>query len=563
MIHFGLPAYVGPGAGFAFLGSFLAFVSAVLAGIASVLLWPFRMAWLLVRRPAGTGRRKVIFLGFAGLDPAITERMMAEGKLPNLARLRETGSYRRLRTTLPALSQVAWSAFATGANPAKHGVFDNASKEFVRRKSSSFWKILGQHAVRSTILLVPGSLPERFNGRELAAAFVPGAYCRFTAPEGEIQAPDGCHIPFRLRPRGVEIQGELYPFVEGTTPWIKLKNLGTVRFLLIRSEPDIELYATPVQPDPEDPGRPISYPRYYSSYLAKVTGTYSTAAWADSNSLANHVLLRETQLLQKEREAIFFQALDKTRHGVLTCVFDATDYVQHAFYGQTEVIEALYAGADRIVGETLRRSDPGTAVFVLSDHGFCPIRRTVNLSAWLHREGYLAVGTGNGHIDWARTRAYAGGSNAVCLNLRGRESKGIVTPDEAAEIRKRLAALLSGLRDEETGEVAIQSARIASDIYHGPYLNIAPDIVVGYAAGYGPALDAANGKVSAEIFNNSGDGSRGGHCADPSLVPGILFSNLKITADNPGLEDMAPTALSLFGVKAPAWMEGRPVVAVS
>jgi bisphosphoglycerate-independent phosphoglycerate mutase (AlkP superfamily) len=34
-----------------------------------------------------------------------------------------------------------------------------------------------------------------------------------------------------------------------------------------------------------------------------------------------------------------------------------------------------------------------------------------------------------------------------------------------------------------------------------------------------------------------------------------------MTADNPGIEDLAPTALRLFGVEVPAWMEGRPVIA--
>ena len=108
--------YIGPGAGFAFLGSFLSLVSAVVAGILSVVLWPFRMAWLLLMRPRRARVRKAIFLGFEGLDPAVVEEMMAEGKLPNLARL----SYRRLRTTNPALPAVAWATFATGVNPGMH-----------------------------------------------------------------------------------------------------------------------------------------------------------------------------------------------------------------------------------------------------------------------------------------------------------------------------------------------------------------------------------------------------------------------------------------------------------
>ena len=103
---------------------------------------------------------------------------MDEGKLPNLARLRASGSYHRLRTTFPALSPVAWSTFATGVNPAKHNIFDFLDRDLrtcmprlssarvgkprrilklgryriplsrtpveLRRKSRPFWSILGR-----------------------------------------------------------------------------------------------------------------------------------------------------------------------------------------------------------------------------------------------------------------------------------------------------------------------------------------------------------------------------------------------------------------------------------
>ena len=443
MIHLGLPAYVGPGAGFAFLGSLLSLVSAVVAGVASVLLWPFRMVWALVRRPHGTGSRRAIFLGFDGLDPVVTEKMMAEGKLPHLSRMRERGSYHRLRTTFPALSPVAWSTFATGVNPARHGVFD--STPAAQRRAESFWKILGRHAVRSTILWVPGATtPEAFNGRELAAA--PGS---------------------------------------------------------------------------------MSHPRYYATYLTKLFNTGS-------------------QFSRKEREAIFFDALAKTRRGVLACVFAA--------HGQPDTIDALYRDVDRIVGEALAHAGDDTALFVLSEHGFCASRRGINLNSWLLREGYLTLEADGEAIDWALTRAHARGRSGVYLNRRGREADGL---------RRELGARLAGLRDDVTGETAIQSACQASDLYHGPYLNAAPDIVIGYAAGYGPTRECVAGKVAATVFEDSDELLRGENCADPSLVPGVLFSNLKITADSPGIEDMAPTALRLFGVPAPAWMEGRPVVSAA
>jgi hypothetical protein len=84
-------AYVGPGAGFALLGSFLTIVIAFLLSAFSMLIWPFRAAWrLAASRLFRRGKpkiRKLIFLGLDGLDPRLTERFMAEGKLPHLQKL--------------------------------------------------------------------------------------------------------------------------------------------------------------------------------------------------------------------------------------------------------------------------------------------------------------------------------------------------------------------------------------------------------------------------------------------------------------------------------------------
>jgi len=103
--HGALLSYVGHGSGFAFMGSFLSLVAGFFLSFVSLLAWPFRMAWRLIRRREGFRNaqvKKVIFLGLDGLDPKLTERYMSEGKLPNLARLKAEGSYSRLRTTFPA-----------------------------------------------------------------------------------------------------------------------------------------------------------------------------------------------------------------------------------------------------------------------------------------------------------------------------------------------------------------------------------------------------------------------------------------------------------------------------
>jgi bisphosphoglycerate-independent phosphoglycerate mutase (AlkP superfamily) len=69
------------------------------------------------------------------------------------------------------------------------------------------------------------------------------------------------------------------------------------------------------------------------------------------------------------------------------------------------------------------------------------------------------------------------------------------------------------------------------------------------------------GKVTSEVFEDNEKAWSGDHCVDPAIVPGVLFSNRPFEAENPGIEDMAPTALDLFGVPIPAWMEGKSILA--
>ena len=96
-------AYVGPGAGFAVLSSFLVLFTTILVAIVSVLLWPLRILWRTLRgkRAPRAAVRRLIVLGLDGQDQELTDRFMREGVLPNFSRLARKGSYKRLRTTFP------------------------------------------------------------------------------------------------------------------------------------------------------------------------------------------------------------------------------------------------------------------------------------------------------------------------------------------------------------------------------------------------------------------------------------------------------------------------------
>jgi hypothetical protein len=120
-------AYLGPGAGFTIVSTFFVLFAALASAFIVLLTWPFR--WLLksIFRPKRAGvsqAERVVIVGLDGQDPELTEKWMNEGLLPNFSRLRETGAFARLSTTLPAESPVAWSSFQTGCNPGKHRIYD-------------------------------------------------------------------------------------------------------------------------------------------------------------------------------------------------------------------------------------------------------------------------------------------------------------------------------------------------------------------------------------------------------------------------------------------------------
>jgi predicted AlkP superfamily phosphohydrolase/phosphomutase len=658
-------AYIGPGAGFAFLGSFLTLLAGFFLSVFSLLAWPFRMLWRLARRQKGYAHahvKKIIFLGLDGLDPELTERMMASGRLPNLTKLAGEGGYRRLRTTFPSLSPVAWSTFATGVSPAKHNIFDFLDRDVksylprlssarvgkpsrvlrigrwrialsappleLRRKSKPFWKILGEHGIGCTILRIPISFPpEKFDGKLLSAMCTPdlkgtqGSFSQFTTRietatyengsryplhatasgfEGEIEGPEdtfvengtALRIPFRLERRNgsyqLHIQQHRTALAGDTyTEWLRLtfrtaigaKVTGMARFLLTETAPECSLYMSPINIDPGKPALPVSHPSCYASYLAGLLGSYATLGMAEDTWALNEGVIDEDAFLKQawsiydEREAMFLDALETTSRGVVACVFDTSDRIQHMFHRQmgtserhANAIEEMYERMDVLVGKTLPFAGPDTALFVLSDHGFRSFRRGVNLNAWFRDNGYLYLkdsaresGSFFAGVDWTRTRAYALGLAGFYLNLKGREAQGTVTPGaEAEQLKQEIAAQLEALRDSG-GEAPVRKVYTTRSLYRGPYLDAAPDCLVGYSDGYRASWDGAVGKVSAKVLEDNSKAWSGDHCVDPLLVPGVLFSNRAIAADDPGIEDLAPTALRLFGLDPPAWMDGKPL----
>ena len=696
----GLPgaahAYIGPGAGFALVSSFLSFVVAFFAAFFTALTYPVRMIVRRIRRKRIPGKpraKKAIVLGLDGLDPEICERLMAKGELPSFSRLASIGSFRRLGTSTPAMSPVAWSSFSTGTDASGHGIFDflardpstcapvlsssrvTASKRRIRigpfripigrgtvrslRKSTSFWKILGQYGIFSTILRVPITFPpERFNGVMLSGMCVPdlrgtmGSFTYFTdarfpsegggnggragGPVGEEAADGGrgekiggfviplerdggalraslpgpespvsdgtLSLPLEIRvdrARGgaeIRIPSERFFLPEREySPWIKLAFKaapgvalrGIARFYITSIEGPFGLYVSPIHIDPEKPAMPISHPGCYSIYLAKRQGPFATLGLAEDTWAVNEGVLdgaafiEQAYLFHRERERMFLDALRRMRRGLTACVFDLSDRMQHMFFrclveGENdseevmkgrEALYEMYREMDRLLEKTLSFVDGETALVVMSDHGFKPFRRGVDINAWLARKGYLAwkeETTGGEYlvdVDWPRTKAFALGLGGIYLNRRGRERDGIVEAGDAEALKAEMADGLRSLADEPDGNAVVSRIFNPEKEFTGPYRSDGPDLIVGLAEGYRISWNCARGVKGEAVIEDNTRSWSGDHCIDPSLVPGILFSNLRCGAEKPNIVDIAPSILRLFGIEPPGYMTGRDIFA--
>jgi predicted AlkP superfamily phosphohydrolase/phosphomutase len=676
-----LSAYIGPGAGFAFLSSFLVLFLTFFLAVFSFLSWPFRFLIRLIKGQKAYKKshiNKLVVLGLDGMDPVLVEKYMSQGKLPHLSKLAKQGSYAKLETTIPSISPVAWSSFMTGCHPAKHNIFDflnrdantylpdlssarigspkkvlslkkyniPLSKPEIKgmRKSVPFWKILGDKGIFSTVLRIPVTFPpEKFRGHLLSGMCAPdlkgsqGTFSFYTSDKNKITKREGgMNIPVTVEGNRIEtyisgpentmlknpeeirlplcitidkekkgalleVSGQKIRLKEKTFSdwtritfrpglWIKIRSI--CRFYINQLEPHFEMYVTPLNIDPEKPALPISHPFIYSVYLSKLLGSYITLGEANDTWALNEGILSEEAFLKlsyfnhQEWENMLFNALKKTRKGVVVSWFETTDSLQHMFYRYLdekhparhtdqakmgpEVIEELYTKMDGLVGKVGEKLGKKDVLIVMSDHGIKSFRRGVNMNSWLYLNGYLGLEDGKREseewfkdVDWEQTKAYGLGLGGIYLNMKDRESKGIVSPgEEAKTLKKEIISHLNGLKDEEKGDRAINKVFDRDELPPGPYKENSPDLIVGYNEGYRVSWDSVTGKVNTSVFEDNTKAWSGDHCIDPRIVPGILFCNLNIKTKTPAIIDIAPTVLELFGLEAPKHMDGRSLIDV-
>jgi predicted AlkP superfamily phosphohydrolase/phosphomutase len=429
----------------------------------------------------------------------------------------------------------------------------------------------------------------------------------------ELEANEDVRVPFTVRwnrearTANVNIQGDDIHLGEGQwSKWINLEfrvNFlvrvhGMAQLFLIKATNDLQLYISPVNWQPEEPPAPMSSPASFSEELFERLGPYRTLGWAEATWPLNEDRLDEKTFMDDlgrafdDRAQVILSRIDAKRWDLLVGVIESTDRVQHmmwrlidpqhpmynaqlaAKFGDS--IERVYRRCDEFVGQVLERIDPATDVLIVSDHGFHSFRYSVNLNTWLVEKGYMVLKGqrpgekklddlfGGGqfweNVDWSQTRAYAMGLGQIYFNLKGRESRGIVSEGpEYHQLTEQLSKDLLEMTDPSNGNRIVRAVYPRS-VYQGEFLGNASDLQVGMEEGYRVSWQTALGGTPQGIVYPNMKKWSGDHGAyDYKTTAGVLVSSRKIEGDATRIIDIAPTVLKYFGVAIPKDVDGKPL----
>jgi predicted AlkP superfamily phosphohydrolase/phosphomutase len=483
------------------------------------------------------------------------------------------------------------------------------------RRGRPFWMELGRYGLRAVVLRVPVTYPpDRLDGFMLSGMCVPdlrgsqgtytllgdtdadvpgGRHRRFAEGSGGLLAgalegpPGSPPVAVGLESSGgrhsLTLDGSRHDLEQGRlTPWLSVRfrigrrgrARGIVRACLLQVSPP-RLYLTAVHPDPWSPPVPISHPRAYSRYLCSA-GRFGTIGLVeDTWALVNGAIPRQVfdQLAADtldERRRMFEDAMGRLDRGLVVCVFDTPDRVQHVSWAQGtgpgSPVRAVYEEMDRLLSRTLSRLRRGDVLLVLSDHGFTSFDWCVDLNRFLLETGHLSLEEGFSPpldnlvgVDWSRTKAYAMGLAGVNLNVRGREASGCVDPSDAPALMREIASALLELAAPD-GARPVSRVSAAREIYRGPYSGDAPDLTVGLAPGFRVSWGGATGGIGESVIGRNSLAWSGDHSQDSESVPGILAST-SVLSSPASITDVAPTVLTLLGIPVPPSMDGRALAA--
>jgi predicted AlkP superfamily phosphohydrolase/phosphomutase len=284
-------------------------------------------------------------------------------------------------------------------------------------------------------------------------------------------------------------------------------------------------------------------------------------------------------------------------------VYTLPDRLQHAAYHHLLAAADDPTTTDRRAQASLRAllsldqemerlvtalTGPDAFIVILSDHGFCHHRYDIYLNGWLADQGLLNYKTGSSAlrryvrtfargvksfipeswigagrqalsadrlIDWPHTKAYCGQptENGIYINLEGHRPQGIVKPEESMSLKHQLKAALAELVNPLNQEVVFQAVHLREEVYHGPYVDRAPDIVFEPQEGYRITPTPTPSFCAQDIRPKR----RGIHARDGIFIASGTMIRPAGKVVNARITDVTPTILHAAGLPVFDTMDGQ------
>jgi len=461
----------------------------------------------------------VFVLGIDGASFDLIQPWIDGGELPNLGRMQQEGSFGRMKSCLPPVTCPAWKCYSTGMNPGRLGVFWWVRVDFENRRirahnSLSFrgtelWDYLNAHGLKVGVINMPTTYPPK----NLESFIVAGG-------------PDAEETDFA------------YPW--GLTQELKKKG-----------------------------------------YRINLPGL-------DFSTTRKEATAKEILKLIRSRFEIARELMERYPVDFMHLTIVEINILHHFLWNDSLVLEAWKLIDEELGGLCKKVND----MIVISDHGCMRIDRIFYMNTWFEKHGYLKrvshrnamlmkwvaslayilrlsriiapflssslrkrIPTRDGtrriesspteDVDWTRTIALATGQGPIYINRR-------LAGPKYESLRRELVEQIEELRDPETNRKICKKVHRREDVFQGPYVDSAPDLIAEQAHGF--HIDGGIGKK--DVYGLSRVWQAENEESGVFLALGPSFDCGKNLGDI-AIYDVAPTILHLIGLPVPPDIDGR------
>lgn len=419
--------------------------------------------------------RRAVVIALDAAEPALVRMLIDRGRMPNLARLLEKGSWSDVTSPADIGSGAVWPAFVTGLSAAEHGIhsewsWDAESMSLWRTPVAGlvpFWMALADSKRSIGIVDVPfAPFLGLANGFELAEW---GAHDRI---EGRTQISAGLELPPHPFSSDDEFAAGAAQLAAHCRDGARLRG-RVVADLLSRHPCDLAIVA-------------FTEIHHASHALWDTLSAGHRAAGAESAD--TFVDLDDGSPLVELFRVVDEQIGEIARAGGDAALVVLSLHGMRATTGRPELlehflVEAGYARGADFKSQTMRQR----AISLLATaKRLAPasVKRLYYRTLPPSATARLAQPTMLPSYDWSQTRAFSLPSDQhgwIRINLRSREAKGIVDASDYIAFREELRSRLLAMTDAEGAPLVAEVIATAVDPGSARTLRL-PDLVVHWTA---------------------------------------------------------------------------------